>query len=225
MRDPKIDVPAARQLIPVGDDVAVHAEARDAAVGIDAKPHVRRGFRVVDRKQIVRVAGELRFLQRLGPLRARDRVRRRIVPEVRTIDCAGVRIVALEERGMNVDAPHDAARAQPDDAPVMDARSAGRGVAAAACLPAVHPLPFVGVFPFDPDRRSRFDQVLFRREEVVVARDDGSAETLGGEIEELPEGFAHSNCPVGGLTMRPSSQTRTPRTNVVFTLPRSRRPA
>ena len=67
----EIDVAAPAQPLPVGDDVAVDAQPRDAAVGKDPQPQVRRRRRAVDRDEIVRVAVERRARQDLGPRRAR----------------------------------------------------------------------------------------------------------------------------------------------------------
>ncbi len=94
------------------------------------------------------------------------------------IDRAGRREVAAEERRVDDDPAHDAGDAETNDAEVVT------GDATAPRLPPVHPLAAIGVLPLAPDRLRRFEQVLLRREELVVRVEDRAAETLLGEIDE-----------------------------------------
>src|SRR5256712_14026107 len=98
---------------------------------------MRRCRRRIDGEDIVRVALERQSREHFAPARS-----------VAQIDRARLRIVALEECGIDVDAADDAANAEADDAPVVIAF-----ISPAARLPAVHPLAALGVPPLHPDRR------------------------------------------------------------------------
>src|SRR5262249_2089542 len=93
------------------------------------------------------------------------------------------------------------------------------------------PLAALGVFTFAPDGRGSLDQVLLRRKELVVGREDRCTEPLGREIDELEEWPRHTRRPIGSarwiepVRSGAASHTRSPRTNVVLTRPRKRRPA
>src|SRR4029077_9157266 len=53
--------------MPFRNDFAVHAQARDAAVGIDVKPQMGERVRILDFEEILAVAFEFRFWQHLDP--------------------------------------------------------------------------------------------------------------------------------------------------------------
>src|SRR5262245_24896712 len=129
LRGREIYIAAFAEPIPVGDDVAVRPKPRDTAVWVDAETQMgcSRGFG--DREQVVRVAFERPARQNLDPVRP-----------VALVDRARLRIVPLEMRRLDVDAANDAAHTEADDAPVVNV---GRQIAAAARLPAVHPLAAV----------------------------------------------------------------------------------
>src|SRR5690349_21922290 len=81
--------------------------------------------------------------------------------------------------GINHEAVNDAGQTQANDTPVESRRSP------ASCFPAVHPLSQVGVFTFDKDRCAWFQQILFRRKELVVGELNGAPETLGSQINQF----------------------------------------
>jgi hypothetical protein len=65
---------------------------------------------------------------------------------------------------------------------------------------------------------------------LVEAGDDDDADLVecaycGHEVHQVEERGAHRSRPPAVRTMRPSSHTRSPRTNVVWTTPRSTRPS
>ena len=111
----EIDLPAPAQAGPVGDDVAVGAQASDAAVGKNPQAKVRGFWRPFDRKQVVRVAGQRRARQHLAPVGALDVVVRRQRGKIADVDGARFREVALEVRRVHVDATDHAWNAKPDD--------------------------------------------------------------------------------------------------------------
>ena len=180
--------------------------------------------RRVDREEVVRVA-----VQRGARQRARA------TPPARSSAAAGSpgrshasiahdsRIVAGEERGVDDDAAHDAAARRGGR---CTSRAPRPELAAAARLPAVHPLAAIGVLALAPHRRRRLDQVLLRREELVVGGDDRAAEAFRREIDEIEKGVGViGGCPPYARASRFLSHTRSPRTNVVRTVPDSERPA
>src|SRR5262249_11125043 len=116
--------------------------------------------------------------------------------------------------------PDDATRAETNHAPIVRPI-----VAPAPRLPAVHPLAAIGVLALDPLGRRWFDQAFLGREELVVRSDHGGAETLRGEIDQILKRRRHINWPVAACSSRSSCHTRTPRTYVSLTRPRSVRPA
>ena len=183
----EIDVAAAaRSSLPVGDDLAVDAQARDAAVGEDVEPQVREP-RV--RRSIANRFCESPCERRLAAaislhaacVSASDRRQR--AGDRSRVDRARLGEVAAEEGGVDDDAADHARHAEPDDAPVVRVGP----VAAPARLPAVHPLAAIGVLALAPDRRGGLEQVLLRGEELVVGRDDRAAEALRREIDQLGE--------------------------------------
>ena len=174
---------------PVGNDVAVHAQASDAAVRKDIDAEMRHRERLLHFEFVLQVALQVRLRQQFRPVLAVDRA----------IDRARVGIVAAEEARVDDHAAHDASYAESQDREVVS------GHALAAALPPVHPLPAVRVLVFLPDGRMRLDEIFFLGEEVVVRVEHRAAEALGGEIELVAEIHARS--------------VRRPRTHVSFTTP------
>ena len=155
----------------------------------------RRG----DVEPVARIALERRLGQQVEPLRPRDVV----LLDHRALDRAAVRVVAAEEAGVDDHAADDPRDAEADDAPVV-AR-----LAAAARLPAVHLLASIGVAVGVEDRGLRLEEVLLRREELVVRDEHHPAEAPGGEVGQRRE-VAHaapldSRRPAGSSRNRPSA--------------------
>ena len=91
------------------------------------------------------------------------------------------RVVAAKVARVNYDATNDSGQAQTNDAPVEAGRTSP------PALPPIHPLATVGVLAFDEDGRARLQQILLRREEIVVGVEHGPAQTLGGEVNLFGE--------------------------------------
>src|ERR1043166_1303971 len=125
-------------------------------------------------------------------------------------------VVAAEERRIDDEAADHAGRTEADDRVVV------AGCALAARLPAVHPLPAVGVLVLFPDRFRLPEKVLLLGEKVVGCVEHGAAEALGGEVDQLAE---VSHVPIGVPICAPSSHTLRPRTYVARTTPCSSSPA
>ena len=163
----------------------------------------------------------------LLPAGPREIVRRRFARHHADVEGTRLGKITLEVGGIHVDAANDAARPEVDDAPIVGPAEfgiPGHDVAPPARFPTVHPLPTIGVLAFSPHRRLELQQTVLRREEFVAGRHGRRAKTIRCEIDELPEVRAHSSCPVNGRESRPPFHTRSPRTNVIRTTPRSRRP-
>ncbi len=175
----EIDVTAQAETRPIRQDVAVDAQPRHAAVGKDAQPQVRRATATLDGKDVVRIAGQRGPRQNLRPLGARHIVGRRHAWNVTRLERAGFGIVPLEVGRLDVHDARDSRSAEADDAPVV------AGLPAAARFPPVHPLPALRVLALAPSRRVVTNQVLLRREELVVGRDDRRPEPFGGEVDEI----------------------------------------
>ena len=101
------------------------------------------------------------------------------------------------------------------------------GVAAAARLPAVHPLAAVGVLALAPDRRlGEVQQVPSPRRTRRWRRRRVRAEALRREIDEVDEIVAHSSCPRPGVHEAAADPTRArPAGRSRARRPRRRRPA
>ena len=69
----------------------------------------------------------------------------------------------------------------------MRPKVASAGTAAAARLPAVHPLAAIGVLAGNEDGRVGLDEVFLLREEIVVRREHRAAELFRREVDELSE--------------------------------------
>ena len=205
--------PGGEDARPVGQRLAHDAKPRHAAVRKDVEADVCHAAfaprRDLDGEGIPAVARELAALEHGIP---GDLVAAGIRPgrQAAAVDPAVRRKVAAEERRVDDDRVNHAGLAEPDDAPVV----AGR--APAARLPAVHPLPAIGVLVRNEYRRRRLEQVLLPGEELVVGGDGLAAEAGGGEIEEVGQ-FTHCGCP--------SRYTSRPRAYVSLIRPRSVMPS
>ncbi len=114
--------------------------------------------------------------------------------DARALDRARGRVVAGEERGIDHHRADDARQAKPDDRRVEVGMRAGRRVrvvAAAAGLPAVHPLAAIRVLSLDEDGLAGLEEVVLAREEVVRRVEDRAAEALRREIYEMQQGRDH----------------------------------
>ena len=90
-------------------------------------------------------------------------------------------IVAAKETRVDNDSANHAGRTEAKDREVMS------GNALAPRFPPIHPLPPVRVLMFLPHRGGRLDEVLLLGEEVVVRVKHGTAQALGGEVDEVGE--------------------------------------
>ncbi len=86
-------------------------------------------------------------------------------------------IIAAKETRIDNDAANNARQAESDDAPIETRR------ASPPAFPPVHPLPAIGVFPLDKNRRARLQQILFRRKKIVVGKQHRAAEFLRSKID------------------------------------------
>ncbi len=222
LRRRQVDIAATPEPFPVGHDVAVDAQPRHPAVRKNPETQVRGLRRPFDRDEVVRIAVERRAWKDLVPDGAHEILRGRQAREVAGVDAARLREVAFEMRGIDVHAADDAGRAQPHQAPVG---AVDHPVATPAGFPPVHPLAPFRVLALSPLGHRRLDQVFFRREELVVGGDDGAAEPLRREVDEILECLGHKSWPPYARVSRFLSHTRSPRTNVVRTVPMSDRPA
>ena len=79
--------------------------------------------------------------------------------------------------GIDDHAANDSRQAEANDAPVQPL-----GVSPAR-LPAIHPFAPVGVLAFNENRRRGFEQLFFRRKELVVGKQHRTTEAFGGKID------------------------------------------
>ena len=178
--------------------ITVHAKPRHAAIRKDIEPKVREPAGVLRREQVSAVTLE----RHLGKNRAPDGgrmhqdVHRWRALYLAPLDARAFGIIAAEERGIDDDTAHHAGRAKVDDGPVET------GSAAAPGFPPVHPLSALGVDAFAPLRRRCLEQRLLGCEELVVRRDDRTAECFGGEIDEVREVCHHAKALSGGVIVR-----------------------
>jgi hypothetical protein len=160
---------------------------------------VAHPYRRGDIEPVDRVALQRRLAHEVEPLRARDVV----LLDHRALDRAAVRVVAAEEARVDHHAADDPGDAEADDAPVV------APIASAARLPAVHLLAPIGVAVGVEHRRLGLEEVLLRREELVVRDKSHPAEPPGGEVGQRRE-VAHappldSRRPAGWFRNRPSA--------------------
>src|SRR5205085_6924967 len=127
------------------------------------------------------ISFKLRYRQNLCPLNliARQSIDIWIAVERARFQRTLLRIIASEETRIADDALNNSGQAETNDAPVET------WCATTARLPAVHPFSSVRVLAFDKDGRTRLQQVLFRREEVVVRIKNCAAQTLARQINQL----------------------------------------
>ena len=100
----EIDVAAAPQRLPIGDDAAVGAQPRHAAVRIDAQAQMRRQRRVLDCEEVLRIASQRCPRQNFAPDRGHQGIEARDTAGCGDVDRALRRIIALEVRGVDVQA-------------------------------------------------------------------------------------------------------------------------
>ena len=217
----------------VGDDVAVHAEPRDAAVREHVQPDVGGQAFQPHGEGVGAVALQRALRDDLRPVDA-GQVGRVAVHRA-GLDGRVRRVVALEPGGVDDDAADHAGHAEADQRPVV------AGAAAAGGLPPVVDLPF------PPERRRgelglpRVEEVLLLGERLVAGRDDRSAERADGQVREGREvregrGVRHRGSWVeqgswvergSGVSSRPAgaAPTGAPRSQVARTTPVSVRPS
>ena len=170
-------------------DDAVHAQPGDAAIRIDIETEMRRAARGGRRRgvrhgeHVARVAGERGPRQDLRPPRplAREVGGRGCTRQVTAVDARVLGVIAGEVAGVDDDAVHHTRRAESNDRPIVPGR------AAASRLPAIHPLPTLGVRSLSPLRRRRLEHGFLGREKLVVGGDDRPAQLFRGEIDQVRE--------------------------------------
>ena len=91
-------------------------------------------------------------------------------------------MIAKEMVRIDVDLLDDSAQSQLDDTPIM----AGR--AAAARLPSVHPFTVVGIFIWNENSATRFQEILLLREELVVRENRIAADLCRCQIDKTSGG-------------------------------------
>src|SRR6185503_13068964 len=92
------------------------------------------------------------------------------------VDARLFRIIPREEARVDDDTTHYSGNAELNDCPVVT------GSAAASRLPPVHPLSVIGILAFSPLGSGWLDEILFRRKEIIVGRENSSAHSLGGQV-------------------------------------------
>ena len=152
----------------------MYAESRNSAVGKDVEPKMRDSSLAVDFDLVRRIPFQLRLDEQRFPLCfcPAQPLRRRGAVDARHVDARPLGIVAGEVRCIDHHSAHDSRRAEPDDCPVVT------GCATTACFPAVHPLAALGILAFAPFGRGWLEKRFLRGEELVVCRQDSSAESL-----------------------------------------------
>jgi hypothetical protein len=133
---------------------------------------VREAPIAFDREQVLRVSGEWRSRKYPGP---------GAVFRLGRLDRARLGEVPPEKRRVHVDAADHPGQAEPHDAPVVTR------LAAAARFPPVHPLAAIGVLVLAEHGLRDLDEVLLRREELVIRRDRGAAQALRRQVHEIGE--------------------------------------
>ncbi len=154
----QVEQRGAVRALPVDLRLAIHAQARDAAVRVDVHAQVGVGVGAEHVQIVVAVALQGGGRNDLGPLRG---VGRLAVRQVGGVDGRGRREVAGEVAGIDVHALDHARPGQLDDAVVIAA------VAAAARFPAVHPLAVVVVLAGNEDGRLGVEHAVLGREEFI----------------------------------------------------------
>ncbi len=187
----------------IRDDLAVHAEAGDAAVGVLAEAQVGVAAAAGDLEGVGRVAAYGGRREDLLPLHV---VGEELLRARGALDGGGLygdalRVVAAEVGGVHDQAADDAGGAEADDGPVV-VLGGREGVvtvraAAAAGLPAVHDLALVAEALGVEDGAFADQQVLALGEELVVGGDHARAEAAVGEVDQFGEGEVSGLAVVG----------------------------
>src|ERR1700683_5417368 len=182
-----------------------------------------------DREDIVRIASQRRLRTHFHPSRRRivQPLRfllvRRLTAQIAAFEGKGLRIIFLEKTGVYHDATNQTRQRETNNAPIVS------GGAPPPRFPSVHPLPARRVFSFDEDRLCFPQQVLLRREEVIVCQNRLAAQPLRrqvGKLREILHAWSRrSTVPMGSAANCPCSKTISPRTKVASTTPESSRPA
>lgn len=95
-------------------------------------------------------------------------------------------VVAAKEARINNDATNNTGQPETNDAPIVTWR------ASSPALPPVHPLPAVGVLALDEHRRTRPQQILLGRKEIIIREEHRPPDALGCEIDQLSKvHFSH----------------------------------
>ena len=187
-------MPSVAEPARVGGDLAVHAQAGDAPVGVLVEPQVREALLDVHREAVGRVTANCRTGYESCPLHVggEQLLGRRGARHRSGLDGDGLRVVAAEVGGVDDDAADHAGGAEADERPVVvlvgGVRLVGRDAAAAAGLPAVHDLALVPEVLGVELGRLGLEQVLALGEELVVGGDHARAEAPVGEVGVLGEG-------------------------------------
>ncbi len=178
----------------VGGRFPVHAQARDAAVGVLLEPQVRDAPPGGDGEAVGGVPADGRARDERGP---GDVVREQLLGgrgagQLGALDGHVLGVVAAEVGGVDDDAADDARHAQSDQRPVVvpgrRVRGVGGGAAAPAGLPAVHDLALVAEEIGVEAGGFGGEQVLALGEELVVGGDHGGAEPSVREVGQVGEG-------------------------------------
>lgn len=216
----------------VGSDLAVHAQAGDAAVGEDVQPDVRVAALVGHLEEVLGVALDLASGNDLRPGGGLQLGDRGIALDRDGLDGGVGRVVAPEPGGVDHDAADHAGQAEPDQSPVV------AGFAPPPGLPAVVDLALGTEGVRLEAGTAGADQALLLGEGLVVGRDDRPAERPQGEVGqcgELTHGrpfwmggpgacVGHRRVPVGPAPAGPlagltTGSTTRPRSQVVRTTP------
>src|ERR1043165_4900626 len=144
---------------------------------------MRDAFVVFNRKWISRVTIQRNLRQQWDPLDrfveqlglTRQSVERRAFK--RTL----LRIVAAKITRVDHYPANNTRQAQTNDAPIKTRRTP------APTLPPIHPLAAVRVLAFDKDRRTRLQQVLFRRKKIIIGDEHRATHFFRSEIDQVGE--------------------------------------
>ena len=178
----------------IGNDLAVHPQPGDPAVGVLLEPQMREPALALHGEAVGRVPADGRPGDDLRPL---DPGREQVLGRNHSIhagrlDTDRLRVVAAEVGGVDDDAPDHARHAEPDERPVVIVFGRVGGTRAraapAAGLPAVHDLALVAEARRIEPGRPGDEEVLPLGEELVVGGDDSGAQPPVGQIDQRAEG-------------------------------------
>ena len=159
---------------PFRNDLAMHAQACDAAIGKNVKSKVRQCVWILDGEEILGIAFQFRLRQDFDPVG--ERIGLGLGRREARLDRAVRRKIAAEIAGVHDDAAYNARETEANDGVIV------AGDALAAAFPSVHPFPALGVLVFLPHRLPGFEKILFGREEIVGGGQHRAAQPLCGEI-------------------------------------------